>query len=187
MRLIDKDLGEILVRKNPFSKHLSATISSSGNLLVTAPTGTPTFFIERFIKKNKDLIKSSLNLPDASTKKARDYKEKLRKKSAREYLPYRLAYLAKLYGYSYDKCRLTSARTRWGSCSSKKTISLNIALMDVPEPLRDYVIIHELAHLSHMDHSKAFWAEVESHDKDYKIHRKSLKSYSTLSAKSTSR
>ena len=49
--------------------------------------------------------------------------------------------------------------------------------MKVPESLIDYVLIHELAHLNHMDHSDAFWAEVGSHDKDYKKHRKLLKNY----------
>ena len=99
-------------------------------------------------------------------------------KKAREYLPYRLEYYAKLYGYSYEKCRLSHANTRWGSCSSNRTISLNIGLMKVPEVLRDYVILHELAHLNHMDHSKAFWAEVGLHDKNYKLHEKRLKMFS---------
>ena len=99
-------------------------------------------------------------------------------KKAREYLPYRLEYYAKLYGYSYEKCRLSHANTRWGSCSSNRTISLNIGLMKLPEVLRDYVILHELAHLNHMDHSKAFWAEVEQHDRNYKFHEKKLKNFS---------
>ena len=93
-------------------------------------------------------------------------------------MPYRLEYYAKLYGYEYSKCRLTHANTRWGSCSSNRTISLNIGLMKVPEVLRDYVILHELAHLNHMDHSKAFWAEVGKHDKNYKVHEKKLKMFS---------
>jgi predicted metal-dependent hydrolase len=50
--------------------------------------------------------------------------------------------------------------------------------MKVPEVLRDYVILHELAHLNHMDHSKEFWAEVATHDKNYKIHEKKLKHFS---------
>ena len=103
--------------------------------------------------------------------------KKLLQKQAREYLPYRLEYFAKLYGYEYDKCRLTHANTRWGSCSSNRTISLNICLMQVPEVLRDYVILHELAHLNHMDHSHAFWAEVGLHDKNYKNHEKHLKMF----------
>ena len=99
-------------------------------------------------------------------------------KKAREYLPYRLEYWAKRYGYTYAKCRLTHANTRWGSCSSTRTISLNIGLMNVPEVLRDYVILHELAHLNHMDHSEAFWAEVGEHDSRYKDHRHRLKMFS---------
>ena len=58
------------------------------------------------------------------------------------------------------------------------TISLNIGLMQVPEAQRDYVIIHELAHINHPDHSKAFWAEVESHDPDYRAHRELLNTHS---------
>ena len=50
--------------------------------------------------------------------------------------------------------------------------------MKVPEALRDYVILHELAHLNHMDHSKSFWAEVGLHDKNYKVHEKKLKHFS---------
>ena len=107
-----------------------------------------------------------------------DAKKKILMKKAKDYLPYRLEYYAKLYGYNYDKCRLSHAATRWGSCSSTRTISLNIGLMQIPEPLRDYVIIHELAHLNHMDHSEAFWREVGSHDPRYKEHRKKLKMFS---------
>ena len=54
---------------------------------------------------------------------------------------------------------------------------LNIGLMKLPEPLRDYVILHELAHLNHPNHSAAFWREVASHDPLYKIHRKKLQMF----------
>ena len=135
------------------------------------------FLIKRFLNSNRKLIREKLPVNDPKTQRARDYQKKVLSKKAREYLPYRLDYLANLHGYSYAKCRLTHANTRWGSCSSNKTISLNIGLMKVPEVLRDYVILHELAHLNHMDHSKAFWAEVGSHDQRYKIHEKKLKQY----------
>lgn len=178
MIIQDEEFGEVLVRKSPLSRNIKFTISTSGRLAMSVPTHTSDFLAKRFLNRNREMIRRELPLKDPREQKARDYQKKVLTKKAKEYLPYRLEYYAKLYGYSYGKCRLTHANTRWGSCSSNRTISLNIGLMNVPEPLRDYVILHELAHLNHMDHSKDFWAEVASHDKNYKNHEKKLKLYS---------
>ena len=178
MIIKDREFGEIIVRKSPLSKNVKFSVSTSGRLQVSVPKYTPDLLVKRYINSNRSRIAKNLPIKDPSTQRSRDYQKKLLLKKAREYLPYRLEYYAKLYGYKYSKCRLTHANTRWGSCSSNKTISLNIGLMNVPEVLRDYVILHELAHLNHMDHSKAFWAEVKSHDKNYKYHEKKLKSFS---------
>ncbi len=178
MLLEDKEFGEVIVRKSPLAKNIKFSVSTSGRLQMSVPQYTSNFLVKRFLNLNRKNIREKLPLKDPETQRARDYKKKLLAKQAREYLPYRLEYFAKLYGYNYDKCRLSHAGTRWGSCSSNRTISLNIGLMQVPEPLRDYVILHELAHLNHMDHSKAFWAEVGSHDKNYRAHEKRLKLFS---------
>ncbi len=178
MIIEDPEFGEVVVRKNPLSRSVRFSVSPSGRLQMSVPQHTSDFLARRFLKVNRDLIREKIPLSDPGTQRARDAKKKLLMKKARDYLPYRLEYYAKLYGYNYDKCRLSHAATRWGSCSSTRTISLNIGLMQVPEPLRDYVIIHELAHLNHMDHSEAFWREVGSHDPRYKEHRKKLKMFS---------
>lgn len=177
MIIKDKEFGEVIVRKNSLSKGVKFSVSTSGRLQMSVPKYTSDFLAKRFLNSNRKLIREKLPLKDPKEQRSRDFQKKLLAKKAREYLPYRLEYLAKLYGYSYEKCRLSHANTRWGSCSSNRTISLNIGLMKVPEVLRDYVIIHELAHLNHMDHSKAFWAEVASHDKNYKNHEKKLKMF----------
>ena len=178
MIIKDSEFGEVVVRKNAWARGVRFSVSTSGRLSISVPTRTPDFLIKRYLNSSRDIIRQKLPVNDPKTQRARDYQKKVLMKKAREYLPYRLEYYAKLYGYSYDKCRLTHANTRWGSCSSKRTISLNIGLMKLPEPLRDYVILHELAHLNHMDHSKAFWAEVSEHDSRYKIHDKKLKLFS---------
>ena len=174
----DDEFGEVIVRKNALSRGVRFSVSTSGRLSMSVPKYTSDFLAKRFLNSNRKVIREKLPVKDPSMQRARDYQKKILMKKAREYLPYRLEYYAKLYGYSYNKCRLSHANTRWGSCSSNRTISLNIGLMKVPEPLRDYVILHELAHLNHMDHSKAFWAEVGLHDRNYKSHEKKLKMFS---------
>lgn len=178
MLLNDHEFGEVVVRKNPLSKSVRFSVAPSGRLQMSVPQHTSDFLVKRFLNLNRALIREQIPLSDPATQRARDAKKKILAKKAREYLPYRLEYYAKLYGYTYERCRLSHAATRWGSCSTSGTISLNIGLMQVPETLRDYVIVHELAHLNHMDHSAAFWAEVGSHDPHYKEHRKKLKAFS---------
>ena len=178
MIIQDDEFGEVMVRRSALARGVKFSVDTSGRLAMSVPAHTSEFLARRFLKSNRDVIREKLPVRDPSEQRARDYQKKILMKKAREYLPYRLEYYAKLYGYSYSRCRLTHANTRWGSCSSNRTISLNIGLMKVPEALRDYVILHELAHLNHMDHSKAFWAEVGEHDPRYKVHEKKLKMFS---------
>lgn len=178
MIIKDQEFGEVIVRKNPLSRSVRFSVSPSGRLQMSVPQHLSDFKVKLYLNTNRKLIREQIPLSDPATQRARDAKKKILTKRAREYLPYRLEYFAKLYGYHYERCRLSHAATRWGSCSSTGTISLNIGLMQVPEILRDYVIIHELAHLNHMDHSAAFWQEVAQHDPRYKEHRKKLKMFS---------
>ncbi len=97
---------------------------------------------------------------------------------AKAYLPRRIEYIASHNGFSYERLRFSHAKSRWGSCSSDGTISLNIALMKLPFELIDYVIMHELAHTRHLNHSKEFWLLVKQCDANYKEHRKILKNHS---------
>lgn len=97
------------------------------------------------------------------------------RKQARAYLTRRLEGLATEHQFGYTKVRFSNAGTRWGSCSTGGTISLNIWLMQLPFELIDYVIIHELCHTRQMNHSPQFWGLVEALLPNYKVLRRNLK------------
>ncbi|MDR0979730.1 MAG: M48 family metallopeptidase [Candidatus Nomurabacteria bacterium] len=103
------------------------------------------------------------------------------KAKAKRLLPARLAELVQITGINYnitrDGIRLGHMRTRWGSRSSTGTISLNIGLARLPNHLIDYVIIHELCHILHMNHSAAFWREVAKHCPKYRACRQEMRNY----------
>lgn len=94
---------------------------------------------------------------------------------AKNYLPSRLEFLAKKYGFNYGKVALRNQKTRFGSCSYQNNINLNINLMNYDFDCIDYVLIHELCHTRIKNHSDKFWHEVEKYCPEYKNLRKKLK------------
>lgn len=92
-----------------------------------------------------------------------------------EILPMWLNKLAREHGFTYEDCLLRQLKSRWGSCSSHKIITLNIFLMMLPDELIEYVLLHELTHTEHMNHSAAFWQRLEQALPNAKQLRKTLK------------
>ncbi len=97
------------------------------------------------------------------------------KKQARAIIPGRVSKLAAQHGFEFQRIRITSARTRWGSCSSRGTLSFTWRLVMAPEDMIDYVIVHELVHLRIHNHSREFWMQVGLLMPDYKEKRLWLK------------
>ncbi len=93
---------------------------------------------------------------------------------ARRRLPPMLEAVAQRTGLDYRRVSIRSQKTRWGSCSSRGTISLNDQLLFVPADTVDYLMLHELCHTRHLNHSRAFWQLVASHSPDYRAHEKRL-------------
>lgn len=77
------------------------------------------------------------------------------------YIPERVEYFSKMIGVNYGRITIRSQKTRWGSCSAKGNLNFNCLLMLTPPEVIDYVVVHELCHRKEMNHSKAFWSEVE--------------------------
>lgn len=90
----------------------------------------------------------------------------------------RVRHYCEAMGVTVAYVTVKNQKTRWGSCSAKGNVNFNYQLAFLPDELLDYVVIHELAHRRHMNHSRAFWAEVEKYCPDYLERREQLKEYS---------
>ena len=84
------------------------------------------------------------------------------RKEAKEYLPQRTAQLAEAHGLKFSGVTVKNISSRWGSCSATNHINLNIHLVRLPEHLSDYVILHELTHTIHKNHSERFWKQLDT-------------------------
>ncbi|MDR3577334.1 MAG: SprT family zinc-dependent metalloprotease [Anaerolineaceae bacterium] len=102
-------------------------------------------------------------LPDAEMIMTHWYKEQ-----ARQVTTLRADQYANHWNYQFGKIKITSARTRWGSCSGKGTLSFTWRLIMAPLAIIDYVVVHELVHLDHKNHRREFWQQVETILPDYK-------------------
>lgn len=82
-----------------------------------------------------------------------------------------------IHEFRWTRVRITNARTRWGSCSTRGVISFNWRIVLIPQELQQYLVVHELCHLRHHNHSQAFWAEVATYIPAYKEYSRTLKRY----------
>lgn len=97
------------------------------------------------------------------------------KKNAMELLPLRVELISRKLNLKPSKILIKNQKTLWGSCNSKREIRLNWRLILMKESVMDYIIIHELCHIVHMNHSKDFWSLVEKYDPNYKNNKLWLK------------
>ncbi|MDO5456391.1 MAG: SprT family zinc-dependent metalloprotease [Eubacteriales bacterium] len=160
-------------------KTLAVQIKADGSVIVRAPLRCPRREIDRFLLE-KDawisthrakilsrLAQEKLHPVPALT----DEQLKNLKKRASVAIPARVSYFAPLIGrtgVTYGRITIRSQKTRWGSCSSKGNLNFNCLLLLAPPQVLDYVVVHELCHRIHMNHSSRFWAEVARVIPDYK-------------------
>ena len=158
-------------------KTIALCIKDEG-LVVKAPYGTSDKKIRDVIEKHRSWVEKHLAKREArvaSKPPLTDEKIAELKKAAKEILPKKTEYFANVMGLKYGRITITSAKTRFGSCSSKGNVSFSYRLMLYPDAAIDYVVVHELAHLVEMNHSKRLYAVVERVLPDYKMRAKLLK------------
>ena len=99
---------------------------------------------------------------------ARDFFEEWFRERAAKYFRERAEFFASAHNLEFTRIKINSASSRWGSCSVRKTLNFSWRLLMTPPDVIDYVIVHELAHLKELNHSRRFWLEVEAMLPDYR-------------------
>lgn len=149
-----------------------------GKLVVRAPYGATRDKIDEALSSHEEWIKENLERQNNKRERFERLSDKdieQLKALAREMLPRKVAYFAEKMGVRYGRITITSAKTRFGSCSSDGDLSFSYRLLMYPNEAIDYVVVHELAHIKEMNHSPRFYAVIEEQLPDYKERKKLLK------------
>lgn len=149
-------------------KTVAIQVNADLDVIVRAPRRITQKEIERILKEKEPWISRQLERIREKRAQYNAEAERLTKEEIQELadkalamIPERVAYFAKQMGVDYGRITIRNQRTRWGSCSSKGNLNFNCLLLLTPTEVIDYVVVHELCHRKEMNHSKAFWSEVE--------------------------
>ena len=162
-----------------FSKRKTLELRvSDGEVIVRAPLRTLKKFVSDFVEKHRSWIEKSLEEQKKKADLISGLTEKdIRriKKEARIYLTEKTKQFSEIMNIKYGRITITSAMKRFGSCNSKGNICYSYRLMLYPETAREYVVVHELAHILEMNHSPRFYKIIEAVLPDYKERKRLLK------------
>jgi len=178
-------LGPVVFSRSKRAKRLSISIRAFKPVRVAFPQRTSLTKARKYLLKNLSWAKKSLDYVRKIEKEHEttlNDKSKLPVAKAKTILKNRLWELAEIHGFKYNKVFIRNQKTRWGSCSNLNNINLNINLVSLTQELTDYVILHELVHTEIKNHSKKYWARLDTYvggrakefDKKLKKHRLGL-------------
>ena len=147
----------------------------NGKVIVKAPMRLSDKYIEEFLNKKSKWIYE--NLEKSKEKANKEKEEKIEKKDVerlQKIVKENIYKYSKILGKAPKKVRIRDLKYAWGSCSSNQNISINLKLANKDEKAIEYVVLHEMCHLIHMNHSKSFWSLVEKNMPEYKEYKKLL-------------
>ena len=173
-------IGAVLLEHSRRSRRIVISVRIDKGVRVAVPYRTSFASALEFVRVKKTWIKKHLIKVQEYEKRKQAFSEafqSINKTEAKKRIIARLAELAKQHGFTYNKVTIRNQRTRWGSCSAKNNISLNIKLVALPPELFDYVILHELVHTRVHNHSRKFWHELDKYVENGRVKDKQLIEY----------
>lgn len=173
-------IGTVLMEHSWRARRIVISVRAGKGVRVAVPYRTSFEAALKFVHAKKSWIKKHLVRLQEYEKHKQSFNEgflSVNKTAARNRIITRLAELARQYGFTYKNVSIRNQTTRWGSCSAKGNISLNLKLVALPPELGDYVILHELVHTRVHNHSARFWQELDKYVGDGKAKAKALREY----------
>ena len=158
---------------------LALEVTADLQVVVRAPWHMSAQCIEQFVREHEEWIATHMVIRQrrqaaAAARQVTPEQEAALRRQAAEVIPARVAHYSALMGLIPTGVRITSARKRFGSCSSKNSLCFSWRLMQYPPEAIDYVVVHELAHIRHHDHSRAFYALIERYMPDHRARQQLL-------------
>lgn len=174
-------IGKVFLVRSKRARRLNISVKPFAGARVAVPYGlsfesaekiaiSKATWIKRHLDKAREIEKIQAAISHDLPEIDRDF--------ATKKLTHRLNELSSLYGFTYNRVFIRNQKTRWGSCSAKNNINLNMNLVRLPKDLIDYVILHELVHTREKNHSKVFWAELNKVVSDAGKLKSRLREYS---------
>lgn len=158
-----KNVGSVKMERSARAKHISVSVRPYNGVRVAVPRGVSFARAELFARSKAGWIQKQVDKMKQMEAVASALKENqpLDRPAARRRLIDRLDFLALKYGFQYNRVFIKNQKTRWGSCSNKNNINLNVNLVRLPDELIDYTILHELVHTRVKNHGHRFWAQMD--------------------------
>jgi predicted metal-dependent hydrolase len=173
-------IGLVLIEHSKRAKRISISVKPFRGVRVAVPPKISFNDAIEFIHLKKRWIQDHLTkikLHETQSRELADLSATIDRERAARLLTHRLNKLAKTNGFTLNVVTVRSQKTRWGSCSRKNNISLNVKLVLLPEDLVDYVILHELVHTRIPNHSNGFWDELDKYVENSKAIASKLRKY----------
>ena len=164
-------IGPVRFERSRRARHLNISVRPKAVVRVAVPLRVSLEIAEKFVRSKEGWVKKQLTKIKQLEVEHRSRfgtLTPLKPNEAREKLEQRIESLARQHGFIYNKVSIRNQKTRWGSCSVRNNISLNMKLVLLPDELIDYVILHELVHTRIKSHSRQFWTELNRYVLDAK-------------------
>ena len=169
---------EYIIKESVRATRLRITVFPTGEVVVVKPKRVSLIQLKMFVLSKRKWILARIedmsNKIPSSMPAPSQYDYLLHKSAARDIVIQKLDQWNEIYQFSFSRVEIKNMKTRWGSCSSRKTLCFNYRIVFLSEELQDYLVVHELCHLAEMNHSSRFWRQVERTIPNYKVLRKAI-------------